>query len=246
MKMIWTRSERDWDLDQPLWTKTAEHLLRLPCIHTVIRPLTRPKGAVDALVFTSRNGVLAAHTEDPALLTAAPSLTHGAATANELAQRGAAVERVDVRTAEELAAQLATRWAGSRKTVWIVGPTRPAYDIAAHLAEEGHAATHLAAYETIAEVASEGGPLTPALRMQILPQLRGVIGFASPSAVESFVHAFGQAGTDRPADLAAVCLGPTTSKAARAHFSEVKTCETSTTEVLAKTMQTLWQEKQDS
>lgn len=212
MSLVWTRALADWSDDQALLSGRTD-LVRVPCVRLVT--------LAPAFDFKQFNVYVAASAhvfEHLSLTPGARIHVFGDATESAARQRGFAVVRHQgVRTAADWAPRLAAVL-DQNQSVGVLSAAVPAFDLSAALRAAGIDATSIACYRTEAGAHKiDGSPFTDAEARDFGARLRGVVCFASPSAVEGFCAVFPSGS------LAAVCIGPTTAKAAAAHFVRTAT-----------------------
>ncbi len=211
MTLVWTRGASDWDEDRALLAGIGG-VVRVPCVRLVGLPAA-PTKHYDVYVVAS------AHTLAYFRLPAGAQVhAFGAATAAAAARAGARVERHEgLRTAAELASKLLILL-DKNTIVAVPGAEAPAFDLTGALCAGGLAAEAIACYRTEAGATHpDGAAFSDEEARAFMAKTRGVVCFASPSAVAGFCAAFPRT------ELAAACIGPTTAKAAAPRFTRTAT-----------------------
>ena len=238
--LIWTRAAADWNEDEaelrPLFEANA--VLRLPCLRTAPRTPEVTDERCDYLVFTSANAARygLAH---PRLVDGARQarqiFTHGEKTAEALRAAGLHPHVIQsARTAADLCA-----WLGANiprpARFGLPSAAEPAYPLATELEAHGFTASTWTCYATEAVATdTHGRELNMTTVAKYIDELRCVIAFASPSAVQGFAKVFRPASNRLGAALVAVAIGPTTETAASQYFQRVTVAKANTVESLIK------------
>ena len=214
--IIWTRSHDDWAADQGLFGEHAANVWPLPCIKTRGIDFAMPEAIFSVVVMTSRKAVayVAGDLRLQQLIQSLMVLTFGAGTARDLLASGFATVRCsEAKGGEELARHLMQTLATGER-VLVIGPSKPAFDIAGYLRHHGRDASYLPIYAT--DVGIDWGKFDRKLLAAVMV---GVICFASPSAVQAFVKDLDPATNQLRQKLIAVVIGKTTLDAASSHFA---------------------------
>ena len=189
----------------------------VPAIET--RPLAEPPGIEEALhkiseydrlVFTSVNGVyfFLRHLERTGTLPAQlpPALCVGPKTAETWRREGGIVSTVPAKfTAQDLVSVLGDDLSGV--SLLVLRPDRVKTDLGSILRERGARVDEVVLYETL--IREENTGVLGDLLEKGEPD---AVLFASPSAVEATMSMAGERDTFR--SFLAVCIGPTTARAA--------------------------------
>lgn len=234
-KLIWTRAIVDWDEDQALLQQAhvaPESILRLPCLQLTPYPVPALNQLPQALVVTSVHGLHMARQSpvlQPLWSLAIPFYTHSRKTMRALASFQHHLnlrQPPSVRTAHELADFMVQDLALGTH-VLSLGAQEVAFDLVTYLRDRGLEATHLACYQTMAQLTQTNGQVFSKSDCRVLAAaLAGILCFASPSAVAGFTSAMcqndllGDGGRWRQR-LKAVAIGPTTAAACAPYFSSV-------------------------
>jgi uroporphyrinogen-III synthase len=234
--IIWTRSKSDWERDAALFGDVP--VLHLPCIKTEALPARISRRQFDALVFTSVSGVRCALADaklGPIVRKVRRVFTHGARTAAVAADMGLEAKLIEEPTGAALGRFLATVLAPGTKLLW-PSASQVAHDITEDLAAAGVMVTRVPVYTTTRELCLPSG-LAPDAgeKDHLIRTLRGVVCFASPSAVQGFVHTLEPESNRLGRELTAVAIGPTTRDACVPAFEKIVTCHEATTTALAGT-----------
>lgn len=243
--LIWTRTITDWTADRSLeaFADQGCNLLHIPCIEIEGVAITGPVQPADYVAFTSANAVSFSlnHAELGKIIRSATAVyTHGVATATALAHHGIQVSLVPVRTAEELA-QWLVRHLPKSASICLPGANEPAWPMVETLCNHGLQARGYSVYQTKSLARTHDGKTwTPEDAKLVQTSWRGIIAFASPSAVRGFCEVFNPKEGSIAKELIAVAIGPTTRDAAAKYFERVEMAEDNAIASLAATARQLY------
>lgn len=227
--LIWTRALTDWEEDAQKLSRTEQlpelNLMRVPCLKLAPVPVDSPISKdFTAAILTSANALRLAPPQLQDMLRQCQYVyTHGEKTAATARALGiSSIEQIAVRTAEELAEMVIARLPHTAK-VLIPTAAIPAFDLGEALRATGLDVTTITTYQTIQCVSrDDGSSLTQREVETARRQWQGVVCFASPSAVGSFVTTFLPEPNRLRDSLVAVALGPTTAAACAEAFRSVQ------------------------
>lgn len=224
MTIVWTRGLADWAEDRALLAGIPG-IVHVPCVRLVgLEVPSRPTKQFSVYIVASPH-TFAFYP----LPLGATVHTFGARSAAAARSAGAhVVHHEGLRSAAELIPIL-LKTLNKDVTIGIPGAAEPAVDLVTPLRAGGFQAEALPCYQTEAQATkSDGSPFLPEEVQAFVARLKGaVVCFASPSAVDGFVK------TLPGADVTAACIGPTTARAAAAHFPRTATAPENTLASLA-------------
>ena len=218
--LIWTRSRKDWDRDRCAVESCGHTVLHLPCLKLRDMSSQCPDDVDRFVIVTSSNSVFFIK-QNPSwrqgIVRFKGILTFGKETARSLDGLHSHIQCLPVGTGQQFSQKICQDYA--RRTRFLfVGAKYPAYDIVDHLKRSSFQIEKVSLYETIIGVdlsVEEKKRFTDRYRN------RGVICFASPSAVSGFLGLMKSGGSHQKSQLHAVAIGPTTKALADAHFVTV-------------------------
>lgn len=217
MTLIWTRSKEDWEQDRAFF-KDPKKVLHLPCI--TIAPLNisaRPTFGTKYVIVTSQNALKFA-LRNPNLRTiifdAEAVFTFGQETTQLCHSVGLRnVVRISAAHSSEELCKSVSQFLAPESPLMIIQALFPAFNSGSYLSSLGLDVTVVPVYKTESRCRVR---LSPAK----LRALKGIVCFASPSAVEGFTTAI--RNPKKLKTLTAVVIGPTTAKACGKQFKGIK------------------------
>lgn len=218
-RLIWTRGNHNWELDCSLLKNFPMDILHLPCITLSKVPISKNSNlSATSYIFTSPNGVKYGF-EDPKLrkfiLKAKKVYTFGDTSYNLLLDHGITPERPSgVNTSKELTDYLLCQLKREEPIISI-GAQKVAYDISNELQDKGYNAQHLSVYKTTSYL--EASPTEVEIYKKYL---KGIICFASPSAIDGFCNRFTPQENRLGKELQAIAIGKTTLESCQPFFQK--------------------------
>lgn len=233
--IIWTRPAEDWEHDSKLLRLDQQtHLLRLPLTRQVEVKASLPSKTAEVVILTSRKAADAfLHRLGIAKeqMLRFEFLTFGMETYKYLLSENLRVRLIPAQSGKDFAAALVAEL--KRETViWFPRPMETAFPLGEHLRTHQFEAFDIELYRT------EPIKQFEAQTIHVLLAAGGVVCFASPMAIKSFVELICHYDEGRFYKYIPVAIGATTRAAGHTYFNEVHLAPHAT-------LQSLWEKALD-